>query len=287
MSDRVNHPSRRRPTAVRALATILAMALTFAALAPSFAWAEAESEGEGSAAPGVGLPGLEEGASFEPGGEETSLEEVPALQGEEEAEPPVGSETEPEPAPVSEAAAPPAVVEPGSPAAAEPAPPIAEAPAPAPVTGPVYGTSEEADPSYETVTPTAPPEPVRNEAIVAPWSSSSSPGKTPAPVRSAPRTTSTPQAAPAPAPTGTPEPVAPSWAPVGVPVDSAGGLKGRPFHTVASGECLWSIAEGVLPVGASDAEIAAEVSRLWHLNAARIGTGDPSLILVGTVLRLH
>jgi hypothetical protein len=286
MSERDNHPPRRRPVAVRVLATLLAAVLAFAALAPSFAWAEAESEGEGSAQPGAGLPGLEEGTNFEPGGEETSLEETPVLEGEEEAEPPVGPESEPEPAPAPEAGVPPAVVG-QSPPAAEPTPPIAEAPPPASTAGPVYGTSEEGGPSYETVTPTAPAEPVRNEAIVAPSSSSSSPGKTPAPVRSGPRTTSTPEAAPAPAPTGTPEPVAASSTPVGVPVDPAGGLEGRPFHTVASGECLWSIAEGVLPAGASDAEIAAEVSRLWHVNAARIGTGDPNLILVGTVLRLH
>jgi hypothetical protein len=283
MSSRANHPSRRRPIAVRALATILAVALAFAALAPSFAWAEAESEGEGSAPPGAGLPGLEEGATFEPGGEETSLEEVPALEVEEEAEGPAGSETEPEPAPAPEAVAPPAVVEPSSPATAEPTAPVAEAPAPAQVTGPVYGTSEEAAPDYETVMPTAPAEPVRNEAIVAPSSSA----KTPVPVRPARRTTPPPKGAPAPAPAETPEPVAPSVTPATVPADRAGSLKAHPFHTVASGECLWSIAEAVLPVSASDAEIAAEVSRLWHLNAARIGTGNPSLILVGTVLRLH
>jgi hypothetical protein len=269
---------------VRALATILAAVLAFAALAPSFAWAEAESEGEGSAPPGAGLPGLEEGTNFEPGGEETSLEEVPALEGEEEAEPPVESGTEPEPAPAPEGAAPPAVVEP-SPPASETTPPVAEAPAPPPTAGPVYVTPEETGPSYETAAPTAPAEPVRNEAIMAPSSSA----KTPAPVRPARRTTSTPQGAPAPAPapTETPEPVAPSSTPAAVPGDPAGGLKAHPFHIVASGECLWSIAEGVLPAGASAAGIATEVSRLWHLNAARIGTGDPSLILVGTVLRLH
>jgi hypothetical protein len=287
MSNRVNHLSRRRPPTVRALATILAAVLAFAALAPSFAWAEAETEGEGSAQPGAGLPGLEEGANFELGGEETSLEEVPTLEGEEEAETPVGSGSELEPAPVPEAGAPPAVVEPGPPATVEPTPPAAEAPAPAPTTGPVYGTSEEAGPTYETVAPTTPAEPVRNEAIVGPSSSSSSPGKTPAPVRSATRAAPTPPAAPEPAPTETPEPVAPSSTPAVVPADQAGDLRGHPSHTVAPGECLWSIAEGVLPAGASDAEIAAEVSRLWHLNAARIGTGDPSLILVGTVLRLH
>jgi hypothetical protein len=282
MSDRDNHPSRLRPIAVRALATIMAATLVFAALAPSFAWAEAESEGEGSSQPGSPIPGLEEGATFEPGGEETSLEEVPALEGEEEAEPPVGSELEPEPGAAPEAVVPPAVVEPG-PSAAEPIPPIAEEPAPAPTSGPVYGTAEEAGPDYETTAPAAPAEAVRNEAIVAPPSS----GTTPPPVRSDHKRAAPPQRAPAPEPAETPEPVAPSSTPAAVPAGQEGDLRGRPFHTVAAGECLWSIAEGVLPAGVTEAEIAAEVSRLWSLNAARIGTGDPSLILVGTVLRLH
>jgi nucleoid-associated protein YgaU len=77
----------------------------------------------------------------------------------------------------------------------------------------------------------------------------------------------------------------PSPAPAGVA--RAGSLGAHRFHTVAPGDCLWSIAEGILPEGAGDAEIAAEVARLWRLNAALIGTGDPSLIRVGTVLRLR
>jgi hypothetical protein len=52
------------------------------------------------------------------------------------------------------------------------------------------------------------------------------------------------------------------------------------------GECLWSIAEALLPAGAGNAEIAAEVQRLWSLNAARIGTGDPNVLYPGTALRL-
>ncbi len=287
MSERDHRGSRRRQIFARLLATVLTVALAFAALAPPFARAEAESEGEGSAQPGAPIPGLEEGASFEPGGEETSLEEVPSAGGEEETEAEPSPEAEPAPAPEVPAPAPSAVTEPAQPPAA-PAPPVAEAP-PVATTAPVYGTSGEAGPSYETTAPAAPPEPVRNEAIVAPSSSSPSSGKTPAPVRSAPRTTSTPEAAPAPAPAEAPEPEPASASPVppAPAVDRAGTLKGHPYHTVAPGECLWSIAEAVLPAAASDAEIAAEVSRLWHLNAARIGTGDPSLILVGTVLRLH
>ena len=61
---------------------------------------------------------------------------------------------------------------------------------------------------------------------------------------------------------------------------------GRTSYTVHPGDCLWSIAAALLPPGADEAQVAAEVARLWHLNAGRIGTGDPNLILVGTVLRL-
>ena len=71
------------------------------------------------------------------------------------------------------------------------------------------------------------------------------------------------------------------------PSDVPGGLSGRSVHTVRSGECLWSIAAALLPAAADNAEIAAEVERLWTLNAGRIGTGDPSLIYAGTELRLH
>jgi hypothetical protein len=55
---------------------------------------------------------------------------------------------------------------------------------------------------------------------------------------------------------------------------------------VRPGESLWSIATALLPSGAGNVEIVAKVHRLWRLNAARIGTGDPNLILVGTRLRL-
>ena len=60
-----------------------------------------------------------------------------------------------------------------------------------------------------------------------------------------------------------------------------------PLHTVRAGDCLWSIAERLLPAGAGIAEIEAEVQRLWRLNAARIGTGDPNLIYAGTELVLR
>jgi hypothetical protein len=60
----------------------------------------------------------------------------------------------------------------------------------------------------------------------------------------------------------------------------------RSSCTVHPGDCLWSIATALLPPGADEARVAAEVARLWRLNSGRIGTGDPGLIMVGTVLRL-
>jgi LysM domain len=61
---------------------------------------------------------------------------------------------------------------------------------------------------------------------------------------------------------------------------------GDRFHVVQPGESLWSIARDHLGRGASTAQIAHEVERLWQFNRARIGTGDPDLLIVGTKLAL-
>jgi hypothetical protein len=64
----------------------------------------------------------------------------------------------------------------------------------------------------------------------------------------------------------------------------ATGTNGR-THVVKPGQSLWVIAQGL--VGRrSIAQIAFEVGRLWRLNAARIGTGNPDLIYAGQQLRL-
>jgi len=57
-------------------------------------------------------------------------------------------------------------------------------------------------------------------------------------------------------------------------------------YTVRAGDSLWSIARRLLGPEASAGRIAREVNRLWELNRDRIGTGSPSLIHVGTVLKL-
>jgi nucleoid-associated protein YgaU len=89
-------------------------------------------------------------------------------------------------------------------------------------------------------------------------------------------------------PSEAPEPAAAQ--PPAVPAQrngAAGSLAGHSVHTVGAGECLWTIAEALLPAGAGISEIEAEVQRLWKLNAARIGTDDPNLLYVGTELRLR
>jgi len=56
-------------------------------------------------------------------------------------------------------------------------------------------------------------------------------------------------------------------------------------HRVRPGESLWLIAEQTLGGQANDAQVAAEVQRLWQLNADRIGTGNPDLVYAGQELR--
>jgi nucleoid-associated protein YgaU len=54
---------------------------------------------------------------------------------------------------------------------------------------------------------------------------------------------------------------------------------------VRPGDCLWTLAAGLLGPGASDREITAAWHRLADANADRIGP-DPDLILPGTRLRV-
>jgi len=285
-----NRIEARRSGLTRALAAVLGMVLIFGSIAPPLALAESDREGEGTAPPGALPPELEEGPDYEPGGEETSLEATPIVPGEEAVEEVV--EELPQPgaegvAPTQPpAAAPPAATESPTPEAPPAVPTMTEPqPEPAPP-APDYGT-ESSSPSYQAAPATVAP--VENEAIIAPGGGSRASTQGPHQSRSKAAVTS-PAAQPPPAeepetvPVEAPEPaVSPSAAPGHRP----GTLNGRGSYTVVEGDDLWAIAEGVLPPGASNAEISAEVSRLWRLNSQAIGTGDPNLILVGTVLRLH
>lgn len=265
--------SNRRSRAtlgIRVLATVLSAVLVFGSLAPGIAFAgEADSEQEGAAPPGT-LPGLEEGPELEPGGEESVLEELPGSlpaggEGEEEAPLETEPAQEPEPPP------PPATV---PPPATDAAPPVEAAPP-----DPEYG------PSYEpaALSNTAP---VEGDAITAPPSSPSAAQKDQHSESAAQPANEAPVPAPPANEASPPELPAPATVP-SQPSEVPGSLSGRGVHTVRSGECLWSIATALLPAGADNAEIAAEVQRLWKLNAGRIGTGDPSLIYAGTELRLR
>lgn len=249
----------------RVLALALCVLLVLASLSPGIAAArENDSEGEGTGGPTVELPVPPD---FDPGGEETGLEESPAPgEGEEEVGA-VESETEVgiELPPVQESA--PAAVE----------PPAEPAPQPAPV-------SEPAAPSYEPAQPTetvAESEPVVNETIAAPPSAKVSAGD-----RNNPESAVQPEA---PAPVEPEQQEAPSSPqPVAVPpADPARSLAGKDSYVVRPGDCLWHIAAALLPSGADTAAIEGEVARLWNLNADRIGTGDPNLIYSGTTLRLR
>lgn len=257
------HARSRPRLAIRAVAAALSVVLVLGAVSPGFALAsEADSEQEGAVPPGA-LPGLEEGPELEPGGEETVLEAGAASGGEEGEEgPPLESE------PAQESEPPP----PEAPPASE-VPPVSEPPP-----GPTYS------PAGEPATQTAPPAPVENEPLPAPASPQPAPQAQP----EAGAEGAVPEAPP---PVRSPEAPEPEAAqPPALPAgrsDAAGSLAGQPVHVVRVGECLWSIAEALLPGGVDNAEVAAEVQRLWKLNAQRIGTGDPSLLYAGTELRLH
>jgi len=58
------------------------------------------------------------------------------------------------------------------------------------------------------------------------------------------------------------------------------------MYIVRPNDSLWTIAQLMLGERASDAQVARLVDRIWRLNAKRIGTGDPSLIMSGQRLLL-
>jgi outer membrane biosynthesis protein TonB len=247
----------------RLLALVLCSMLVLGSVLPGVALAgEADSEGEGTS-PSIELP---EPPDFDPGGEETDLEEVPATGGGEEGG---AVETEPE---VDIEAPPPEEVT----SAAIEAP--AEAPPPQPVAVPEPATSA---PEPESVQQAAaePPnsEPVANQSITAP---KQMPDRHSASAR-APAEASPPAQ---PAQQEAPPPPQPATAP---PADLGRDLAGKDSYVVRPGDCLWHIAASLLPGNAGTEAVAREVARLWQLNEDRIGTGDPNLIYAGTELRLR
>jgi hypothetical protein len=279
-------PVHLRRRLLRSTAAVLGALLIFASLAPPLALAESDSEGEGTAPPGV-LPGLDVGAGHEPAGEETILEEVAPDPGESGLEEPLApepgvAESPPVAPPTTEEVVEPAATNEVEEVIAPTEEPAVVEPAPArqPTAPPPYGVAE--TPTYEpsTSTPVPGAEPVRNEPIVAPpVPPVHARSEMPATVPGVPTEPAPVVPAPAPSPVTASVPAA--------SLDRPGSLAGRATHAVAAGECLWSIAVAYLPSGAPNVEIAVEVRRLWDLNSGRIHTGDPNLLPVGVVLRLH
>lgn len=268
----------------RVLAALLAALLTLGALLPGAAYAgEADSEAEGGAPPeSVAEPGEE--PEFEPGGEDTALEELPAVTGALGGDAEDTGEGEPvEAEPVQDTEAPPPVevttAAPEEEASAEPgeaSSPVRAAPES------VVASEPQSAPDYETAPP--PATAVENQPLVAPQV----PAQDQAEASDDPIEAVVSTEPPPPAPP--PSEQAPAPRPVATAVDREQGgrsLVGRDSHAVRPGECLWSIAEALLPAGAGNDEIAQEVRRLWRLNASRIGSGDPDMLPVGVVLQLR
>jgi hypothetical protein len=227
---------------------------------PGFAAAgEADSEGEGTTPPievPIGPP------DFDPGGEETGLEEEgPDSEGEE-----AGAEVEPEAEEEIQAPAPAEVTGAAPEVSVEP-PPLSPAPVPEPATAAV--------PEPEPQVATEPAEPIANQSIVAPKK------------RGDHRTASA-SADSSEVPPVEEESPPPSPRPVAVPPpDPSRNLGGKDSYVVQPGDCLSYIAADLLPAGSDTRAIEDKVAELWQMNAARIGTDDPNLIYPGTVLRLR
>lgn len=255
-------PRSGSPPGRRLLALILCAMLVFGSVAPGFAIAgESDSEGEGTTPPievPVGPP------DFDPGGEETGLEEEgPDSGAEEEA---AGVETEAEveietPVPAEVTGSAPEVTA----EAAPPSPAPASEPQPAAAPEPELQKAEE------------PQEPVANQSISAPEQKRGDAGPASVSVEGEGSPPQAEQEAPPPSP----QPVA---AP---PRDPGRNLGGKDTYVVQPGDCLWHIAAAVLPAGSDTQAVEDKVKELWQMNEDRIGTGDPNLIFPGTVLRLR
>jgi len=251
----------------RLLAMILAAMLALGSVLPAAAAAtEADSEGEGAAAP-VEAPAPD----FDPGGEETALEEVPAAGITEE-----GGAVEVEPESEAEA-----------PAASEVTSAVVEGDAGEGQTEPVEvppvaPSAPEPESTLQKAEETAASEPVANQSITAPAQPSADRHEDRK--HEAPATGAPPPAEPAVEDT----PVAPPHSPPARPDAEPGRhLAGEDEYVVQLGDCLWHIAEALLPADATDLEVERKVEYLWRLNEDRIGSGDPDVIYAGTRLRLR
>jgi LysM repeat protein len=272
------------------------LAFTGAAPAATAQVPELDEQQGAAPAPGGEPPGLQ--PDFDPGGADTFDVELAPLPGGREAggeeDEGLGAPVETEPTTDTEAP----VLE-GAPA--PPAPAAEQPPAPAPQP-PITASPVEppAPPPAAVAPPATPPTAPPVDEVEAP-APQPGPRKTSTKRKTAKRTPSTqeverrpvvgtspapPQESTEPVVQATAAPAPPTTVPVPTSSDPADTRISGPSYTVRPGDSLWSIARRLLGPDASNGRIAREVNRLWQLNEDRIGTGNSSLIHVGTVLKL-
>lgn len=265
-----------RPRALLAVAVLAGATATPAVpvIAPEVAFAQDESDDEGAG--GAEDP---ERKQFDDEGGSGGFEDAPEV-------------AVPEPAGGSPPATPPSpdTAAPSPPPAAAPSPPEAPAtqspPAPAPSPLPGSGPSPREEPSEpggkpdsqrdrgDRLEPPTPGPPQRGRTPSAPSGQGVAPTATPMPSQ------------PGGGPTSSAAPSSPAPPPAGEARELQ-QANSEATHRVRPGESLWSIAQQRLGAGASPGQVARLVNWLWELNAGRIATGDPDLIMVGTLLRLR
>lgn len=263
----------------RAEAVLAAGVLAVTSATPAAALAAIpDEEHEGTVAPEQVVSATPGDPDFEPGGEPTDLPSVaPSVQpAEDPVEDPAAVEPE---LPTPED--PPAV----DPIAEQQVEPPASDPLPAPQAAPTPAVTPPSVPVADT------PEAPDTDATEPPRADERDMGRNGRP-RTRVIASGTPRAAPdavyVPVITTAPptvQPEAPTVA--GSANRGQAPQRGDRFHHVQRGESLWSIASDLVGDAASPARIAREVNRLWELNSARIGTGDPDLLMAETRLVLR
>jgi hypothetical protein len=284
----------------RSQALLASGVLAMATATPGVAFAvDPNQQRDGTTPPEQGVAGAPPGDSgFDPGGESTDLpfdagpapETPDTLESDEDSaalEPQAvtGNETPAvEPVDVDQQPAPPTTAAaPLPPEAASPTP-IPEQPSSAPTPEPPATAPTQPETGATTPPPqgaSAPPRADEQETEPKTTRRALETQRQPA------RASAEPYVAPATAPT-TVQVAQTQPRPSSSPTNRRHAAKrGDRFHVVQRNESLWSIASDMLGESASPARIAREVNRLWELNSARIGTGDPDLLMAGTRLELR
>jgi nucleoid-associated protein YgaU len=279
----------------RGQAALAAGLLALSAGAPPALAQAPDTDQQQEATPGGEPPGLE--PDFDPGGDDTFDDNIAPLPGGAEAggdeDEGMGPPVETEPATDPDARL--LLDEEHTPVAPPPAPESMPAPTPAPPSVPTTPAPFPAEPPLAEREQPA-PAPEQRQASTERKAPERSP-KTHEPERRHGTNPTRRPDSPTPVAEAVASPARPAATPVAVvspPTTAAVSQPGSPAdgrirgqsYTVRAGDSLWSIARRLLGPEASAGRIAREVNRLWELNRDRIGTGNPSLIHVGTMLKL-